>query len=252
VNNLKSIGNVAKFTLLGIWFISIIGLIITGVKQATEHAFDATVTEKVELNVTAKDTLKLKMVSHDNFSSYVYRSSNNYQFLDADDGRTILSRDIRLVVRSTADSLASIQIEKEASGSNYDIARERANNINYAYNLKNNSLELDAYLTTGVDNKLSEQKVMVILYLPEGTVLFADDNTHSFHQNSSYYNDILKSGMEEHYLKVIEDDVVCLDCKSSDIEDDESAQINLKKDGKSEVKIKINEEEGVNIEVNDN
>jgi phage shock protein PspC (stress-responsive transcriptional regulator) len=252
VNNLKSIGNVAKFTLLGIWFIAIIGLIITGVKQATEHAFDATVTEKVDLNIRAKDTLKLRMASHDNFSSYVYRSSNNYQFLEAEDGRTILSRDIRLVVRSTTDSLASIHIEKEASGSNYDIARERAQNINYAYNLKSNVLDLDAFLTTGVDNKFSEQKVMVILYLPENTILYADDNTHSFHQNSSYYNDILKSGMEEHYLKVVEDDVVCLDCKSSDIEDDESAQINLKKDGKSEVKIKINEEEGVNIEVNDN
>ncbi|MBO3116629.1 PspC domain-containing protein [Winogradskyella sp. DF17] len=253
VNNLKSIGNVAKFTLVGLWFIAIIGLIITGIKQATEHAFDANVTETAELNIKATDTLKLSMVSHDGFNNYFYRSRNDYQFLEKDDGKTILSRNVRLIVRSTADSLASIQIEKEASGSNYEIARQRARNINYGYTLKNNKLKLDAFLTTSVDNKFSEQEVMVILYLPKNSILYADENTHSFHQNSSYYNDILDTGMEEHYLRVIEDDVECIDCSDfSNISNDEVPEIKIKSEGEPEVRIQINEEDGVNIEVNDN
>ncbi|OZV67642.1 PspC domain-containing protein [Winogradskyella aurantia] len=252
VNNLKSIGNVAKFTLVGLWFIAIIGLIITGIKQATEHAFDANITETSQLNIKANDTLKLRMVSHDGFNNYYYRSSNNYQFLGKDDGRTILSNDIRLIIRSTKDSLASINIEKEASGSNYDIARQRAQNINYGYAIVNNELKLDAFLTTSVDNKFSEQQVMVILYLPENTILYADDNTHSFHQNSSYYNDILDSGMEEHYLRVVEDDVECLDCINSMKNDEEdTSEIRIINEEDPEVRIRINEKEGVNIEVND-
>jgi phage shock protein PspC (stress-responsive transcriptional regulator) len=253
VNNLKSIGNVAKFTLVGLWLIAIIGLIITGIKQATEHAFDANINETTQLNIKANDTLKLSMVSHNGFNNYFYRSSNNYQFLGKDDGRTILSNDIRLIIRSTKDSLASINIEKEASGSNYDIARRRAQNINYGYALVNQELKLDAFLTTGVDNKFSEQQVMVILYLPENTILYADDNTHSFHQNSSYYNDILDSGMEEHYLRVIEDDVECLDCINSMKNDEEdTSEIRTINEEDPEVRIRINEKEGVNIEVNDN
>jgi phage shock protein PspC (stress-responsive transcriptional regulator) len=253
VNNLKSIGNIAKFTLLGLWFISIVGLIIIGVKQATEHAFDANVTETRELNIKADDTVKINMVNHEGLNNYFYRSSNNYEFLEKDDGRTILSRNLRLIVRSTNDSIASISIDKQAAGSNYDIARERARNINYEFQLQNKVLNLDAFLTTGVDNKFSEQEVTILLYLPIGSVFIADDNTHSFHQNYSYSNDILKSGMEEHYLKVIEDDALCLDCDDTEnTVHSDAAEVKIRSGEEDEVRIKINEEEGVNIEINDN
>lgn len=62
INNLKSIGNIAKFTLLGLWLFSIIGLVIMGIREASEHAFNERVIEKQELYVTAKDTLDRKSV----------------------------------------------------------------------------------------------------------------------------------------------------------------------------------------------
>ncbi|MCA0132294.1 PspC domain-containing protein [Winogradskyella alexanderae] len=250
VNNLKSIGNVAKFTLLGIWLISIIGLIITGVKQATEHAFDAKFTVKEQLDVTSNDTLRITMVNNDSYNGYVYRRSNNYDLIEDEDGRYIKSSDIRLVVRSTKDSLASLVIEKQASGSSYEIARERAENINYNFTLEDGRLDLSAILTTDIENKFSDQEVMVILYLPEGTVIYADDNTYSFHRNSSYYNDILDNGMEEQYLKIIENGTECLDC-AIDVNEDESEDKSSKNEDKPDVSIKINDEDGVNIEVND-
>jgi phage shock protein PspC (stress-responsive transcriptional regulator) len=255
VNNLKSIGNVAKFTLLGIWLMAIIGLFITGVKQATEHAFDAKFIVKEQLDVTANDTLKINMISDSNYDGYYYRRNNNYRLIEDDNGRTIKSSDIRLVVRSTKDSLGSIVIEKQARGSSYEIARNRAENINYDFNLSNGKLDLGSYLTTDIENKFSDQEILVILYVPEGAVIYADDNTYSFHRNSSYYNDILDNGMEEHYLKIIEDDTECLDCEIEDtnIEDTEmSFEDQDTSSKKPEVSIQINEEDGVNIEVNDN
>jgi len=259
VNNLKSIGNIAKFTLLGLWLMAIIGLVVTGVKQATEHAFDAKVTIKEQLNVKANDTLKLSMIGNHSYGDYLRRHDNNYRLTEEDNGRTITSSDIRLVVKSTKDSLATIIIEKEASGSNYNVARTRAKNISYNYALINNELQLNAFLSTDIDNKFSEQEVLIILYLPEGTVLFADDNTYSFHRNSSYYNDILDNGMEEHYLKIIEDDTECLDCE--EIEEIEEEKIEVietsdKKESSNEdkpkVSLQINDEDGVTLEVNDN
>jgi phage shock protein PspC (stress-responsive transcriptional regulator) len=263
VNNLKSIGNVAKFTLLGLWLMAIIGLVITGVKQATEHAFDAKVTVKEQLNITANDTLKITMTGNDGYSDYFYRHDNNYNLSEDDNGRTIKSSDIRLVVRSTKDSLATIIIEKEATGSNYDLARTRAKNINYDYALVKNELRLNAYLSTDIDNKFSEQEVLIILYLPEGTVLFADDNTYNFHRNSSYYNDILDNGMEEQYLRIIEDDTECLDCITEEDDEDEFIEEATEiietitnetspNEEKPAVSIQINEEDGVSIDVNDN
>jgi len=257
VNNLKSIGNIAKFTLLGIWLMAIIGLFVIGVKQATEHAFDAKFMVKEQLDVTANDTLKINMVSDSNYDGYYYRRNNNYRLVEDENGRTIISSNIRLVVRSTKDSLASMVIEKQSRGSSYDIARNRAKNINYSYALNDGKLDLSSYLTTDIENKFSEQEVMVILYVPEGTVIYADDNTYSFHRNSSYYNDILDNGMEEQYLKIIEDGTECLDCEIEEEEDENLDETNsdnnqIITEEKPDVSIQINEEEGVNIEVNDN
>ncbi|MGA1227482.1 MAG: PspC domain-containing protein, partial [Tamlana sp.] len=59
INNLKSIGNIAKFALLGLWFMSIIALIIVGIRQASEHAFNENYLVKNELPITGSDTLTI-------------------------------------------------------------------------------------------------------------------------------------------------------------------------------------------------
>jgi len=265
VKNLKSIGNIAKFTLLGIWLMAIIGLIITGVKQATEHAYDTNVTQIEEtINISSGDTLKIKMIAHDNYNKYMNRNYTNYRISrnDADDN-IISITDIRLLIKSTTDSLASIKITSFARGSSYDLARERAENVIYNYAIADNELKLDSYLITNASNKFSDQNIEVIVYLPEGAIFYADDNTHSFHQNSSYKNDILKSGMEEHYLKVIEDDLECLDCEAKIEEETEVNELKIttfetsvdnesSNEENPDISIKINDEDGVNIEVNDN
>ena len=263
VNNLKSIGNVAKFTLLGLWIMAIVGLIVTGVKQATEQAYDANISlvEKT-IDISSGDTLKIKMVSHDNYNKYMHRDYHNYKISSVDSDQKIISTtDIRFMVKSTTDALASIKINAFARGSSYDLARERAQNINYNYSIINNELKLDSYLITDATNKFSDQHIEIVLYLPEGTIFFANDNTNRFHQNYSSTNDILKSGMEEHYLKVIEDDVECLDCIIEPEVNDDTIEESTEKEStikvtvdktKSTVDYIIDDEDGVNIEINDN
>ena len=265
VNNLKSIGNVAKFTLLGLWLMAIIGLVITGVKQATEHAFDAEVVAKNELNIKANDTLRISMVGFDRYNNSSYRDRNDFRLIEDDNGRSIVSSDIKLIVYSTTDSIARVTIAKEASGSNYNIAKERAENIKYNYSFANNELKLEAFHTTDVKKKFSEQEVKVVVYLPEGTILYTNTNT-SRYQRRSYnnYNSILSNISDGHYLKVLKDDVECLDCVEEIIEEEkEFEEVSTEiiesitngqqaKQDKPEVSIQINDEDGVNIEVNDN
>lgn len=260
VNNLKSIGNVAKFSLLGLWLIAVIGLVVLGVKQASEHAFDANIVQKEQLNITAKDTVFVKMVGNDNFyrskHGHLYRDTNSFRIVpDENDEKIIYSSDIRLIVRSTKDSLGALSIEKKAEGSSYSIAKKRAEQINYSYALANNELLLDAFLTTDFENKYRDQEVELILYLPEGSTLYADDNTYSFHRNSPYYNDILDNGQEEHYLKILHNDTKCIDCDDDAFEvnvDTESVKINGDgieiKDGNDKVKINS---EGIKVESDD-
>jgi phage shock protein PspC (stress-responsive transcriptional regulator) len=213
INNLKSIGNIAKFSLLGIWIISLLGLIAVGILQANEIAFEANTTSKHELAVTTGDTLYVKMQGNPNFSKSLRRNSGFDIVYDENDTQQIFSRNVRLVVKSTKDSLAYINITKIADGRSHAAAKERAGNINYEYILVDNILKLDGYFLTEMDNKYRNQKVEVELYLPEGSILNADDNTYTYHSNTSSYGDILDNGFENKHLQIINNGIKCLDCE---------------------------------------
>lgn len=234
VNNLKSIGNIAKFSLFGLWLICIIGLIVVGVKQASEFSEEASVIQREQLNITSKDTLFVSMRSNSSYSKQFGRHSNDLKpIYDENDRKLLYSTDVSLILKSTKDSVASISIDKNARGNSYQNAKMRAEKINYIYQLNGNRLELDGFLTTAFANKFRDQEVEVTLYVPEGTVLFADENTNSFHRNyhfsSDYGNghyeehttfsnndDILNDGLEGHYLQILNNEIKCLDCAEAD------------------------------------
>jgi phage shock protein PspC (stress-responsive transcriptional regulator) len=243
VNNLKSIGNVAKFSLLGLWLMAIIGLVIIGVKQASEYAEDAIVQNAENLNITAQDTLYISMVHNSSYSKQFGRHSNQWKpVYDQNDNKLLYLTDVELILKSTTDSVASIRIDKNSKGNTYQNAKKRAEKIDYSYNIVGNRLELDGFLTTEFQNKFRDQEVEITIYLPEGTVLFTDQNTYSFHR--TYYNrstsrygndnepnrlinnnDILTDGMEGHYLQILNTEIKCLDCPEdfkSNINDDAS------------------------------
>jgi hypothetical protein len=196
----------------------------------------------VVLNITANDTLKIKMYGNDSYKKSISRNGGFKLVYNEEDEKIIFSSDVRLIVRSTKDSLASIQIEKNAEGSSYQQAKERAKNIQYNYALRNNELMLDSFLTTEYENKFSDQEVEIILYLPEGTTLIADENTHSFHRNSDYYNDILDNGMEGYLLKIIDNAIICEDCP-------EDFNIDIQVNNNNS-RVKINDQ-GIDIKSND-
>jgi len=255
VNNLKSIGNVAKFTLLGVWLITIIGIVILIIKQVTEHTFDAKVVTKNELTIKASDTINLSNSEFHEYSSYRYHHNNEFNIIENDEGRNLVSNNVRYIVKSTTDSVASITIEKEATGGDYNRAKKRAENINYGYRLDGNRLVLDKYLKTDIENKFSEQEVRVIIYLPEGTVLYTDKSfSRSWRYNYSRYGTNILSDIEfgKHY-RIKKDSVECLDCtKEADTEDTVTSKPKQSsKEEKSIITEKI-DEDGVDLEVNDN
>lgn len=240
VKNLKSIGNIAKISLACLWFISLIGLIGFGVKSAIKSSNQAQVTIKEELPVTKYDTLTIQMATNENFPTSMYRHGSGKFVYDENDVKHILSQDIRLIVKSTKDSIASLKIRKEAYGNDHKAAKERALDIDYQYSLENNVLSLNNYLLASPEQKYNEQEVELTLYLPEGMVFIADENTYYYHRNTDYYNDILENGDEGHYLEVLTGETKCLDCPEKDIHIEET----------DKGKVIINED-GINITINE-
>ena len=219
VSNLKSIGSIAKFSLLGVWLLSVITLAVFGLKTAVKQKENDHVFIKEELAVTAQDTLRITMNTNELYSSSLRRSDNEKFVYDENNTQHIFSQDVRLIVKSTKDSIGSIRIRKEANGHSHDAARTRAKDIDYQYTLENNNLLLNNYFLASTDQKYNSQEVEITLYIPEGTVIYADENTYYYHRNDDRYGDILENENEEHYLRVLDKSVECLDCPDGEYED---------------------------------
>lgn len=257
VDNLKSIGKVAKLTLLALWLLAVFSLITIGVMQAVERSHEGNTITTETLNIKAGDTLNLSMQGNTQYKKDVRRNGGFSLKYDQEDNQILYSNDIRLIVKSTKDSVASLVINKKAHGRDYISAKNRAEAIEYDYTFENNSLVLDGYFLTDVEEKYREQEVELTLYLPVGSVLYADRNTNSFHMNSSSYRDILLSGQEEHFLEIQNGKTYCADCpeKSSSSNEYEFRTINWDdenwedtwKDGN---KIKVGRD-GIDINVTD-
>jgi len=212
INNLKSIGNIAKFSLLGLWFISIIALIVIGIRQASEHAFEEIHIERTELPITANDTLSIRMLDNDNLGSKFY-TSNDFKLTHDENGNKIIySSDIDIFVKSTTDSVASIALEKSADGRDFDKAIERAKNIKYDFDFANNTLSLDSYFTINPEDKFSDQEVTIVLYLPENSTVYFNNTTEPFLEHRKHNGNIITKKATNHFVKILENDSKCLDC----------------------------------------
>jgi phage shock protein PspC (stress-responsive transcriptional regulator) len=254
VNNLRSLGRVAHFTLLALWLASIVTLAIFAAKEVAEYSREGNFTETIELNVKANDTLKVKMVNNDLYSRSDFRGNDFDIVFDENDQKNIYSSNVRFILRSTSDSIATLRIEKNARGRSYQNARERASAIEYNHSLDNGELLLDNYFLTDFENKFRDQDVRITLYMPEGSIIYAEENT-KYQRRWRYTYDLLKHGMEGHYLRVSDDDVICLDCNDSDNsqespmtpESDSETSTNSASSDSDEVEVKI-DSSGIDVD----
>ncbi|WP_297765499.1 PspC domain-containing protein [uncultured Muriicola sp.] len=266
VNNLKSIGNVIKFSLLGLWLISIIGLIVFGIKEASAHAYSGSTTVKESLYFpSAQDTLLIRATSSELFENQEDVGINGMTFSYDEDGeRVLFTDDIRFDINKSSDSLSYIRIRKDANGSSTSDARERAGNIQYSYTLEGNTLSVSNYLYTAIKNKVRDQEVRVTLSVPVGTHLRFDAGMRRYMGRVTRFDREMYRGNIVDHLWVMgrNGELECLDCddnKTGDrwnsddegriIIDEEGIDINVK-DGGDSFKLKI-DENGVEIKADD-
>jgi len=249
--NLKSIGNITKYTLLAVWIIAIAIVISIGIKQATEISYDNKVVEKKLFGIKATDTLYIKF----KYSDYYTKSLNHYrdfEFVqDSANNELIYSNDVRLHILHTDETTPFIQIEKSARGNSFTNAKKRAEKINYKFQISGNQLILDNYFLTDVKNKFRGQEVDVYLYVPEGQLIKPDSSIRDYYNSDDDFFNLNYDG--DYNYKVEGSKVRCLNCPADDNNDNDSDDSNdsdevntIENDTINEVSVKINGKEVLN------
>lgn len=263
VNNLKSIGSIAKFSLLGLWLVTIGALIALGIRQAAEFATVGSVSVKEEWVLAENDTIQIEM----NESDYDY-NRNGAHFgrmtlsYDENDSPILISDDVRIDIKKSKDTLARLTIRKDSHGPTFEKARARAKQIDYGYAINQNVVTLDDFLITDAENKARQQEVRAILMIPVGKAMsFSDGADGHIGRGTKYDRDYYRNDIVD-YLWVMDEDgeLKCQNCPSDSFNDDDGdGNIRINEDG---IDIKINNrdengiisinEDGIDIDVKDN
>ncbi len=218
-NNLKSIGNVAKYTLIALWALSVAGLIVYGVKQATEVAYENKEVVKESLVLNPGDTLQIKFRYNDFYAKDVHPRHDYLFTVDEQDKEVIYSNNIDLHIQYTDEPTGYVQIEKKAHGKSNNEARDRARDIRYSFSVNGNQLVLDNYLVMDKASKFREQEVEIFVYLPKGTLFKPDLSIENYDNSDNWFFNLHESGT--YTYKVDTGKVYCLDCprEEDDYED---------------------------------
>lgn len=243
VTNLKSIGNIAKYSLLGIWIIAAGIAISLGINEATQIAYDGKDVKKETINIAPTDTLYVKFKNNDFYSKDNYHTTDFRLTQDEKNNEIIYSNNITIEVMKTDEALPYIQIERLSVGKTAIEARNRAEKIKYGYKIEGNQLILDNYLLTNAANKFRGQKVELFLYLPKGTLFKADENMQTYDRSENdFFN--LHYSSNDYIYKVEENKVKCLNCPDDENEygDVQTEDINVSNetDSSKTVTVKIN------------
>jgi phage shock protein PspC (stress-responsive transcriptional regulator) len=246
VPNLRSIGNIAKYSLLGIWVIAIGIVISLGIKEATQIAYDGKDVKKETINIAPTDTLFIKFKNNDFYSKSRYNNTDFRLTQDENNKEIIYSNNVTFEILPTEEALPYIQVERLAVGKTAVDAKGRAEKIRYGYKIEGNKLILDDYLLTDVANKFRGQKVELFLYLPKGTLFKADESVQDFDvSGNDFFN--LHYSSEDYIYKVGESKVKCLNCppeenEYGDIDSEDAEEINVthENDSTQTVTVKVN------------
>ncbi|MFA9189470.1 PspC domain-containing protein [Flavobacterium magnesitis] len=239
--NTKSIGAIAKYTLLALWIIAIALATSLGIQQASAFATEGRTVKKETLNIALNDTLLIKFKHNDYFSKDIHDRSEFKITTDSTNNDIIYSNEVRFRIKKSNENYSYIQIEKEAKGKSFSEAREKAEQIRYQYKIIGNQLVFDNYLLTDLKNKFRNQEVEITLFLNEGTLFKVDDSVHHYDRSDNDFFNI-DHDTDKPLYKVGYSEVSCLNCSDNTIinQDTNTESVIINKDGITITKDSVN------------
>ena len=215
----KSISRTGKFVLLGIWLMALLATIYIGLRTGSEYAKEGSIIEQTELPIIANDTLTIKMIDEQDYASNeTMRSKFGFRYIyDENDEEKFFYTNVKFTVKESDSSETYIKIRKTAQGRTRVLAKENATSIDYKFKNVDDKLLLNEYFLTDTNHPFRDQELLITIYVPKDKVIYFDESTQSYiRYNTKTTNKMYHRDIAEHYFKMTDKGLECLDCEKEE------------------------------------
>ncbi len=210
--SVKTMNKPTFLTLLSIWMVALLGLLFAGIEHKTATAFEGSKVHESHFETVKNDTLHIKIVNNDNLyykSNFSRKSGQNIVYTPE---KKIYSSNLEVTVVQSDSSEASLKIRKTSEGRNRKIATENADRIAYKYTFTDNTLLLDGYFLSGLENTHKDEQVSVQVAVPEGVVVYFGNSTRSFLYDIDNVQNIDDNNLVNRHFLMTSKGLECTDC----------------------------------------
>jgi len=221
-SSVKKISKPTSLILLGIWVIAFLTMVFTGIEYGTSHVNDGQFVKKTALNLIENDTISLKIINDDEiYYRHNLKRSSGKQEVEIDGTNKVYSNNVNIDVKKSNSNEGYIILQKESSGKTRNSANKNAENIEYKFNIINNTIVLDAYYLSDIKNIWKDEEINVTIYIPKNSTIYFDHSLKYFLNDVKNEANIYDEKMVNHYFKMTNETLKCTDC-IDEIEDNES------------------------------
>ncbi len=194
-----------------IWFASASGIGAIAANTGIDHKSSNSIVKHEILKINS-DTIYVKSLSND-YSFGEFFDYDDVSMRKVDDKIEILFGKPNFNINLSKGDNVEMNIVKKAKGrSKYD-AKKRVTRIDYSYKLNGDTITLNNFYSTDIENKLRGQKVNIKLLIPEGKIVKFDTNMEDLIDNVDNLENLWGFQMLEHTWKMTDEGLKCLDCK---------------------------------------
>jgi len=216
----KLLGRYSTFILLIIWFLSLLGWTAWGINQGTQEEFLGKKIEKVELNISPTDTLKVNAINNIFYSSEENPSYSGKIMLNENGDKILYSNRVELIFKETEEQ-PYVLTEKNAKDREIDAATKIAEQISYDVVINNNVINANNYYTSNNKNKNNKQAVKLYIYVPKNTVIKLNKEAQNF---SNTYTPPNQNNLNSLFKFDENNQLNCINCSEKENTTDELIQ----------------------------
>jgi len=159
---------------LGVWIIGIIIAVSSIIGAVNVFSTEANESESKNLALPS-DTIYIKM-NKSHLDNCNYKAGiNNLRIIDLDKKESLIASP-KFSIEKSRGNYIELNINKYSKGNNYHSAKNNASKLNYKFTVSADTLLLDPYFELGEREKWRSQNIEVTLNIPEGKIVYLNEN----------------------------------------------------------------------------